>query len=287
MAVGDSSPAAAGGGHALVRSSRRGSPRGPRLSAWARLRSERRPRAPIITPMLILIMRLRRLRPAAASLSALLLRRVGGVTATRCADSGLCLVMEPSEGMFIRGEVVMPRDVFTRRAALLSFGAFAAAGLSGCNTTPTAGVQPVAAPSGLRIGAINVDTAPLVAYVGNPTAGWAQQALPGALAQVLGSGAPGRAPASSAHRHSLSGQRRAGRSRPHKRRRDVGRQDDQGASDLDIFFQSYRSGPAGAGAARPGAGARGGLRLPAKTEAEGVTALRSARRRLTARHNPG
>jgi hypothetical protein len=30
-----------------------------------------------------------------------------------------------------------------------------------------------------------------VAYVGNPTAGWAQQALPGALAQVLGSGAPG------------------------------------------------------------------------------------------------
>ena len=83
----------------------------------------------------------------------------------------------------------MPREVFTRRAALLSFGAFASAGLSGCNTTPIAGVQP-AATSGLRIGAINVDTTPLVAYVGNPTAGWAQQALPGALAQVLGSGAP-------------------------------------------------------------------------------------------------
>jgi hypothetical protein len=80
----------------------------------------------------------------------------------------------------------------TRRAALFSFGAFAAAGLSGCNT-PTAGVQPAAA-SGLNVGSIDVDTAPLVAYVGNPTAGWAQQALPGALAQVLGSGAPGGPP---------------------------------------------------------------------------------------------
>ena len=83
----------------------------------------------------------------------------------------------------------MPTYVLTRRAALLSFGAFAAAGLGGCNTTPTAGVQP--AVSGPGIGSIEVDTTPLVAYVGNPTAGWAQQALPGALAQVLGSGAPG------------------------------------------------------------------------------------------------
>ena len=83
----------------------------------------------------------------------------------------------------------MPTYVLTRRAALLSFGAFAAAGLGGCNTTPTARVQPAA--SGPGIGAIEVDTTPLVAYVGNPTAGWAQQALPGALAQVLGSGAPG------------------------------------------------------------------------------------------------
>jgi hypothetical protein len=84
----------------------------------------------------------------------------------------------------------MPTHVLTRRAALLSLGAFASAGLSGCNTTPTAGVQPGAA-SGLGIGAVDVDTTPLVAYVGNPTAGWAQQALPGALAQALGSGAPG------------------------------------------------------------------------------------------------
>jgi hypothetical protein len=84
----------------------------------------------------------------------------------------------------------MPTHVLTRRAALFSFGAFAAAGLAGCNTTPTVGVQP-GATSGLGIGAIEVDTTPLVAYVGNPTAGWAQQALPGAIAQVLGSGAPG------------------------------------------------------------------------------------------------
>jgi hypothetical protein len=94
--------------------------------------------------------------------------------------------------MFIEGGI-MPRNPLTRRAALLSFGAFASVGLSGCNTTPTAGVQPAAA-SGLSIGAIEVDTTPLVAYVGNPTAGWAQQAVPAALAQVLGSGAPGGSP---------------------------------------------------------------------------------------------
>ena len=87
----------------------------------------------------------------------------------------------------------MSRDVFTRRAALLSFGAFASMGLSGCNTTPIAGVQPAAA-TGLGVGAIDVDTTPLVAYVGNPTAGWAQQAVPAALAQALGSGAPGGRP---------------------------------------------------------------------------------------------
>lgn len=82
----------------------------------------------------------------------------------------------------------MPGDVFTRRAALISFGAFASAGLSGCNT-PTAGVQPAAA-TGLNTGPVDVDTSPLVAYVGNPTAGWAQQAL----VQALGSGAPGGPP---------------------------------------------------------------------------------------------
>jgi len=51
-----------------------------------------------------------------------------------------------------------------------------------------AGVEPVPASGG---GPIDVDTAPLVAYVGNPTAGWVQQSLPGALAQALGPAAGG------------------------------------------------------------------------------------------------
>ncbi|MGB7976824.1 MAG: hypothetical protein WCF81_21310 [Roseiarcus sp.] len=75
-------------------------------------------------------------------------------------------------------------NLLTRRAALAGFGAFAAAALGGCNTTPSAGVQPIA---GSGAGAISVDTSPLVAYVGNPTAGWVEQSLPGALAQALGS----------------------------------------------------------------------------------------------------
>jgi hypothetical protein len=84
----------------------------------------------------------------------------------------------------------MLENVLTRRAALVGLGAFASAGLSGCNT-PTAGVQPAAATPGLSGGAIDVDTSPLVAYVGNPTAGWAQQSLPGALARILGPAASG------------------------------------------------------------------------------------------------
>ncbi len=80
-------------------------------------------------------------------------------------------------------------NVLTRRAALVGLAALTAGGLSACNTTPSAGIQPMAG-SGAG-GAISVDTTPLVAYVGNPTAGWVQQSLPGALARVLGSRAPG------------------------------------------------------------------------------------------------
>ena len=78
-------------------------------------------------------------------------------------------------------------NLLTRRAALAALVAFSAAGFSGCNTTPSGGSPPAVAAGG---GAIDVDTSPLVAYVGNPTAGWVQQSLPGALAQVL-VGAPG------------------------------------------------------------------------------------------------
>jgi hypothetical protein len=78
-------------------------------------------------------------------------------------------------------------NVLTRRGALLGLAAFGAAALSACNTTPSAGIQPMAAPAA---GGADIDTTPLVAYVGNPTAGWAQQALPGALAQAFGSRVP-------------------------------------------------------------------------------------------------
>jgi hypothetical protein len=77
-------------------------------------------------------------------------------------------------------------NILTRRAALVSLATLGAVALVGCNTTPSTAIQPGAAP-----GAISVDTSPLVAYVGNPTAGWVQQSLPGALAQVLGPAAVG------------------------------------------------------------------------------------------------
>ena len=79
----------------------------------------------------------------------------------------------------------MQTILLTRRAALIALGAGAAFGLAGCNTTQTAAVQPQAAPSGPRIGAIEVNTAPLLAQSGNPTAQWVQQQLPSLLAQDL------------------------------------------------------------------------------------------------------
>jgi hypothetical protein len=90
--------------------------------------------------------------------------------------------------MFAEGGLMLG-NLLTRRAALAGLAVFAAGGLSGCNTTPSTGIQPVAA--GGVSGAISVDTSPLVAYVGNPTASWVQQSLPGELAQVLGSRASG------------------------------------------------------------------------------------------------
>jgi len=82
----------------------------------------------------------------------------------------------------------MSSIMVTRRAALMGFGVLAASGLGGCNTTQPPVVATQAAPaavSGYRIGSIAVDTAPLLAQSGDPTAGWAQQALPGALAQAF------------------------------------------------------------------------------------------------------
>lgn len=84
----------------------------------------------------------------------------------------------------------MSSIIVTRRGALSSLGALAAAGLAGCNTTqppaaPAAGPAP--APVGYRIASIAVDTGPLAAQSGAQTAEWAQAAMPGALAQAFAS----------------------------------------------------------------------------------------------------
>ncbi len=65
----------------------------------------------------------------------------------------------------------------TRRRALAVLGAVVFPALS---ETPNALAQP-----GLRIRAIKVDVSPIRASMGDPTAAWVQQALPGALAQAL------------------------------------------------------------------------------------------------------
>ena len=65
----------------------------------------------------------------------------------------------------------------TRRAALVALGALA---LQGC-----AGAVPTATASGVRIRAIKVDVSPIRASMGDPTAAWLEEALPGALAQSL------------------------------------------------------------------------------------------------------
>lgn len=64
----------------------------------------------------------------------------------------------------------------TRRAALAALGALALA--------PVA-VRGAVAQPGLRIRAIKIDVSPLRATMGDPTAAWVEEALPGALAQAL------------------------------------------------------------------------------------------------------
>ena len=65
----------------------------------------------------------------------------------------------------------------TRRAALASLGALC---LPAAAEIPVALAQP-----GLRIRAIKVDVSPIRASMGDPTAAWVEEALPGALAQSL------------------------------------------------------------------------------------------------------
>ena len=65
----------------------------------------------------------------------------------------------------------------TRRGAIAALGAFALPSLFAARG---ALAQP-----GVRLRDIRVDVAPLRASVGDPTAAWVQEALPGELAQVL------------------------------------------------------------------------------------------------------
>jgi hypothetical protein len=65
----------------------------------------------------------------------------------------------------------------TRRTAIAALGALVLPALA---QTPSASAQP-----DLRIRAIKVDVSPIRQSMGDPTAAWVEQALPGALAQSL------------------------------------------------------------------------------------------------------
>jgi hypothetical protein len=67
-------------------------------------------------------------------------------------------------------------SALTRRAALAALGALA---------LPLVVVRSAMAQPGLRIRAINVDVSPIRASMGDPTAAWVEEALPGALAHAL------------------------------------------------------------------------------------------------------
>ena len=71
----------------------------------------------------------------------------------------------------------MPAIPMTRRAALAALGALA--------LPSAAAVQDADAQAGLRIRDIVVDVSRLRAWVGDPTAAWVEQELPGALAQAF------------------------------------------------------------------------------------------------------
>jgi hypothetical protein len=79
----------------------------------------------------------------------------------------------------------MSMSSLSRRAALAALGACALAGLTGCAPTNGPAVQAAGPTSAFHISSIEVNTAPLLAQSGNPTAQWAQAALPGALAQAF------------------------------------------------------------------------------------------------------
>jgi hypothetical protein len=83
-------------------------------------------------------------------------------------------------------------DGLSRRAPLAALSACALAGLGGCAPTNGPAVQAAQPTSASHISSIEVNTAPLLAQSGNPTAQWVQNALPGQLAQAFAANmAPG------------------------------------------------------------------------------------------------
>ena len=109
-----------------------------------------------------------------------------------------------------------------------------------------------------------------MAYVGNPTAGWAQQALPGALAQALGSGAPGGPPLNVRIDTLYLGG--GGPADPDRMRgvATLGGHTIKVQREFDLFFEPNRSGVAGAGSAGASAGFGDGFRLPPEDKVGGV-----------------
>jgi hypothetical protein len=69
-------------------------------------------------------------------------------------------------------------QTLSRRAALAALGALV--------LPATAEIRSALAQPGLRFRAIRVDVSPIRASMGDPTAAWVEQALPGALARALG-----------------------------------------------------------------------------------------------------
>ena len=162
-------------------------------------------------------------------------------------------------------------ESLSRRAALAALGACALAGLGGCAPTNAPAVQAGAQPtSAFHISSIAVDTAPLLAQSGNPTAQWVQQALPGQLAQAFAAnmapGDPGGATLS-VRIDSLY----LGQGGPADPQLDEGRGDAQRgwrrgppdalAGDVDLYCQSGRPGAGGTSSAGSRAGAVAILRL--------------------------
>ena len=167
-------------------------------------------------------------------------------------------------------------NLLTRRAALAGFGAFAAAALGGCNTTPSAGVQPIAG-SGAAGPSASIRRRWWLMSAIPPPAGWSS---PCPARSRAGSRVEGVWRSSRACRHAVSRQRWTRGSGSHDRRRDVGRPDNQCAGDLDVYFKPDGPGAAGTGAAGSGAGAVGRLRLPVEAKNRVVTrAVRGSRGR--------